>query len=86
MGEILAFEINLRPAKLRAQPFGVRERGGPPNIGRKQSLVFGLKSGVVAKLLPRFHQVVEGGHERFWHKAAAIGAVFSARIRPLVAQ
>ena len=74
VGEILALDIDPRAAEVLRQPFGVGDGGGPADEGAQEIFQLGLELLVALGFEIDFFQLVQGGHERFGHELAAVGA------------
>ena len=80
MIEVLAFEINARPAQFARQPFGQIQRGGASD---EMAQIIGkllLECGVVLGAEILLFQLLKRIHERFRHEPSAVRAETALRI------
>ncbi len=81
VGQIFPLEVDLRAAQMFAEAAGIGDRGGPAHKGALEIGQLGHKLLVAPGFEIGFFQLIQGGHEGFGHKFAAVGAKVAALVR-----
>src|SRR5262249_50086174 len=77
--EVLALEVDARPAELARQVLGEPEPRRPADVVAEEPLELGDERRVGPRLVPRPGQLVERGEQRLGHVAAAVGPESSGK-------
>ena len=83
VAEVLALEVDPRPAELLRQPFRIVERRRAPDILPEVGVQLGLELRVAARLLVLTGKLIEGGNQGLGDVPSAEGAEAATRIRKL---
>src|SRR6185436_2865525 len=81
MAEVLALEVDARPAALLAEPLGEVERRRPPGIVLEQAGEAALELAIALRRRPRLLELDQRRHERLGNEAPAEAAEVSVRVR-----
>src|SRR6185312_3848092 len=81
MEQVFALDVDLRAAKLFAQPPRGVERGGAAGILREQEFQLGMERRVLLRFEISVLQLFERRHQHFRNVASAIGTEVAAGIR-----
>jgi hypothetical protein len=76
MRQILAFEVDLRAARVAGQPPGMGQGGRPADVGAQQVVQLGRERRILPARDIRFLQFGQRRHQRLGHELPAEGAEF----------
>ena len=72
--QFVPFKINLRPAQIIGDAFGMPQRAGPPHIVTKQQAELALKLIIILDLRIGRIDLVNQRHQKLGNKLTAVGA------------
>ena len=78
--QIFPLKVDLRPAQAGAESFGIGDGRRPSHVTLEQILKLSHKRLILQRLIIDADEFIQGGHEGFRHKLAAIRAKFAAFI------
>ena len=79
--ELLALEVDLRPAEMAGEALGEIKRRRPPDIGREMMVHLGLEGGIGLGVVVSALEIEDQRHQGLGDEAPAIEAEMAALVR-----